>query len=63
MAPRSYQVDTSEGTVRRNCRHMVQSEHNETDQVVEVPGKLPDQFEDVIVEDAPRQSEPKQYST
>ena len=63
VAPHSYQVDIPEGTVRRNQRHMVQLEHNETHQDVEVPGNLPDQFEDVTGEHTHRQSEPKQYST
>jgi len=60
VAPRSYEVDTSDGTVRRNRRHMVRSEPLGLDLGVEVPGDVEGPSEDATV---PVEGGLKHYST
>jgi len=60
VAPRSYEVDTSDGTVRRNRRHMVRSEPSGLDLGVEVPGDVEGPSEDATV---PGEGGLKHYST
>ena len=60
VAPRSYLVDTPDGVVRRNRRHLIESDTSQEEQAHE---NQPGQSEDATVGDSPRDTGLRRYST